>query len=603
MTFDPQAVRIGLVTDMKGAVEFLEWIKTVPDQLIGVDTETSGLNWYDGVLRLVQFGTLQEGWAIPFQENRMLVRDALRILSERKKFMVFHNAKFDLHYLERSTGWRPRDWLYVHDTMLLGSVLNSSAAKGLKDLAEHYVWGGAKIGEKALAEDFKKGGWFWDTVPVNLPSYWVYGVLDTIMTVNLFYVLHKKCTDAGVMDAYAVELGCMPALYNIERKGMLLDAEHCTEQMTTLAGRIMEIEDHVATAYGIENLGSTDQLALAFIRHGVELTETTETGKWKMDKDTFDLIAATQDHPLLALVSEYRSAIRMSSTYYGNFLKFQRSDGRCHPFYWATTARTGRMSATEPAILTVPRPDEDKSVSVKEVRNSFVAPDGHVFMSSDFSNVEARIFAHFAHEDGMKQAFRDGVNLHKFTASRIFDKPIESIDKGHSEYTLAKNTLFCKLFGGGVLKIATTAGVAVEKAQEASDGLNLAFPGMKAFQKEMQRIATDNLNAHGQAFIRGIDNRILAMVETDDRYYAFTNWAIQSTACVVLKKSLAAIHNMGLSDFCVAAIHDEIVAEVPEDFVDEYRALVTEAMTDDYLFSVPIVCAVGSPAQRWGDCK
>src|SRR6185369_4435307 len=147
------------------------------------------------------------------------------------------------------------------------------------------------------------------------------------------------------------------------------------------------------------------------------------------------------------LVKEHRSGIKMSSTYYGNFLKFQRSDGRIHPFYWANTARTGRMSAQEPAILTVPRPDDDKADYVRQVRNSIVAPDGHVLISTDFSNVEARIFAHYADEAGMKQAFADGLNLHKYTASQIFDKPYDSIDKSHSEYTVAKNTLFCTLFG------------------------------------------------------------------------------------------------------------------------------------------------------------
>jgi DNA polymerase I-like protein with 3'-5' exonuclease and polymerase domains len=116
-------------------------------------------------------------------------------------------------------------------------------------------------------------------------------------------------------------------------------------------------------------------------------------------------------------------------------------------------------------------------------------------------------------------------------------------------------------------------------------------------------VATDNLHAHGQAFIRGIDGRILAMAETDDRYYAFTNWQIQSTANVVLKQRLAAIDNMGLAEFMIAAIHDEVVAEIPEDFEEEYRILIEEAMSDDSTFSLPIVCATGDGAVRWGDAK
>lgn len=600
--FDPSKITVNLVTDSESAARFIEWVKEVPDQLIGLDVETDGLNWFDGQLRLVQFGTMTTGWAVPFQEWRLLVHEGLRILSDRNKFFVGHNFKFDLHWIERNTGWLPNDWRFVHDTMLLAAVLSSSGSKALKDLSEFYVWDDAKIGQQALKDDMKKGGWDWATVPVNLPSYWIYGVLDTILTVHLFYILLDKCQAAGCVEAYQVEMGAFPVLYAIERKGMLLDAEHCTNQQQQLLARAREIEDELIN-YGIDNVSSNTQLALALERGGVTLTETTATGKWKMDKDTFELLAATQDHPILHLVSEYRTCIKVANTYYANFLAYQRSDGRCHPFYRPTGAKTGRMSATEPAIQTVPRPDVDKAEWVRQVRNAFIAPQGHLLVSTDFSNVEARIFADFADEEGMKQAFREGLNLHKFTASRIFNKPIETIDKSHSEYTTAKNTLFCKLFGGGAGKIAITAGIPLHEAEIAVAGLNAAFPGMKAFQQRSMKIATDNLQAHGQAFIRAIDGRILSMAETDDRYYAFTNWQIQSAACITLKRRLAVIDSMGLTEYCVAAIHDEIVAEIPDDFEEEFHRLITEAMTDEYTFSVPIVCAVGEGAVRWGDAK
>lgn len=587
---------------MDTAFEFLDWVRRVPDQLIGLDVETDGLDWYDGQLRLVQFGTLTEGWALPFEDYPALVKEALRILTERQKFWVLHNCKFDLHFLERATGWLPSEWRYVHDTMLMAAVLNSSGSKALKDLSEAFVWSGAKSGQSQLKEDMKRGGWDWGTVPIDLPSYWVYGVLDTILTVHLFYVLYDKCLGAGTMGAYEVERGATPGLYAIERNGMLLDSEHARREQHALWLRNEEIEREVL-AYGVDNINSTSQLALAFLDSGVVLTEKTDTGKWKMDKDTFDLIAATNNHPLVNLVKEHRSGMRMANTYYGNFLKFQRSDGRCHPFYRPVVARTGRMSADSPAILTVPRPDEDKSAAVKQVRNSFVAPDGSLLISTDFSNIEARVFADYAGEDGMKQAFLDGINLHKYTASQIYNKPIESIDKQHSEYTLAKSCLFAKLFGAGALQIAITAGVPLAVAQETVAGLERAFPGMKEFQRRSIQIATDNLKAHGSAFVRGIDGRILAMVETDDRYYAFTNWQIQSAACVILKKRLAALHAMDLTQFLVAAIHDEVVAEIPEDFVDDYKVLVKEAMEDHELLSVPIISATGDPAERWGDAK
>jgi DNA polymerase I len=597
MKFDPTKVTIGLVRDMDDAHKIIEWAKTVPDQLIGLDVETDGLDWYDGRLRLVQFGTLNDGWAVPFEDNKMLVREVLRILSDRDKFFVGHNFKFDLHFLDRHAEWLPKEWRFAHDTMLMAAVLNSSGAKGLKDLAEHYVWADAKSGQTQLKEDMKNGGWDWGTVPVTLPSYWAYGVLDTILTVNLFYALHFRCEQAGVMDAYETERGATPALFAIEKNGMLLDAEHAREERDGWRANCLLIENAVLE-YGIDNINSGPQLALAFINAGIELTKRTPSGKsWAMDRDTFDLIAATNDHPLVNLIKQHRVGTKYASTYYDNFLKFQRSDGRCHPFYRPVVAKTGRMSADGPAILTVPRPGTDP-----EVRNSFVAPDGHVLISTDFSNVEARVFAHFAQEHGMIQAFKDGVDLHCYTAKEIFN--LDFMPSKHDpRRQTAKNTLFCTLFGGGAQKIAVTAGISLEEGERSQRGLYTAFPGIKAFQRRSIEIATDNLNAHGQAFVRGIDGRILAMVETDDRYYAFTNWQIQSAANVILKQRLAVLDAMGLSQYLVAAIHDEVVAEIPEEFEEDYKVMVKEGMEDYYSFDVPVVAETGDGAVRWGDAK
>lgn len=921
MTFNPSEIQINEVTDSQSAFDFIQWIQHVPDQLIGLDVETDGLDWYDGKLRLVQFGTLIDGWAVSFDENKGLVQEALAILTKREKFFVGHNMKFDLHFLDRHADWRPKSWRYIHDTMNMAAVISSSGAKALKDLSEYYVWSGAKIGQKKLEDDMKKGGWTWATVPVHLPSYWIYGVLDTIMTVHLFHILHRRATASGVLKAYDTEMAVQPVLYKIERKGMLLDGEHCRRMQDGLITRAAEIEQ-IVVQYGIENIASGPQIALAFQRAGIELTAKTETGKWKMDAETLDYIAATTPHPLVALVKEYRSANKNSSTYYGNFLAEQKSDGRCHPFYWATQARTGRMSAQNPAILTVPRSGTDP-----EMRNSFVAPDGHILVSTDFSNVEARVFAHYAQETGMLETLRAGGDLHAYTAKQIFqldeepdkDDPRRQIAKnclfcvpestkaltidgpkavneikvgdlvasyksdgmidwtpvravirpgiqevltfgnGHRQFratadhrwvaekrvdhgnggrfwerrfmtttefiqgngdhrlvlaaqfdqedrsnltpqqaallgwlitdghvkwsdctsgrtsqqrgrtigvhgriaqtkvigrthiqkelqefirsstdttfdiypqvirdlfevtglnrdysnlsevilrmgleqvsefmracwlaegTLAQNCISqnvgpkldairlgcfmngmfpgrlrtipttyptsnvckqftlgntrmtsaridvtnktvepvwcimtdhgtwvavdgddyfvtgnCTLFGGGPMKVAITAGVPLSEAEPAYRGLHAAFPGIKRFQHQSQKTAEFNYHTYGQAFVRGMDDRILSMVQSDDRYYAFTNWIIQGTACTLLKQRLAVIDNMGLGDYLIAAIHDEVVAEIPEEFETDYAMAIKDAMETDDQFDVPIVVATGKGAVRWGDAK
>lgn len=602
--FDPTLVNVQLVTDTESASNFLHWVANENGPLMGFDVETDGLDWFDGELRLVQFGNLFEGWAIPFQSWRELVAEALRIIFARRQHVVGHNVKFDLHWAERHVrGFKVTDWSLIHDTMLLAGVCDSSGTKALKDLAEYYVHPLAKVGQNALKADMKKGNWTWGTVPTDLPSYWVYGVLDTILTVNLFYVLLDKAQKSGCMGAYAVERGAMPGLFAQERKGLLVDSEYCSLQQEILLRRCAEIEQEV-TVFGIDNITSLPQMALAFERSGVTLVDTTATGKWAMNQDAFEgIVARNGEHPLVTLIHDHRQNVKMANSYYANFLKFQRSDGRVHPMYRQMQAKTGRMSCTDPAMQTLPRSDDDAPEAARIVRNAFVAEQGHVLLSTDFANVEARIFAHYAQEHGMLEAIRTGVNLHKYTASRIFNRPIESIDKKDTIYTVAKNTLFCTIYGGGPAKIAQTAGVSLAEGTAASLGLHAAFPGIKAFQRLCTQMGTDNLQQYGKAFIRGIDGRILSMVDSDDRYYAFTNWLIQSTAAVVLKQRLAAIDAMGLTDYCVATIHDEIVAEIPAEDEEDFKVAIVEAMNDLHSFSVEIIAEPGKGAMRLGDAK
>lgn len=918
--FDASQIQIDIVDSTEKAFECLRWASDVRTPIVAVDIESDGLDWFDGKLRLVQFGTLTEGWAIPFELFHNLVDEILDVFERRQMPLVGHNFKFDLHWLDRHTKWTPTHWGRYHDTLQLAGVIDSSGSKALKDLSVQFVSPIAKQGQTRLAQAMKAGGWTWGTVPVFLEDYWVYGVLDTILTANLFAILMPKSVNTGTHAAYEVERGCVPALYAMERRGMLVDAEHCNTQIRELTSRMLGIETSVREQYGIENIGSSDQLIRAFLDAGVELTTRTESQKkFSMSREAFEELEARQgSHPLVAEISTYRKAQKYVGSYYENFLKFQKTDGRVHPMYNQSQARTGRMSANFPAIQTIPRPDSDVNV-----RNSFVAQEGHYLISTDFTNVEARIFAHFAQEQGMLEAIRANIDLHGYTAQQVYHQWETVAPKDHPLRQVAKNTLFCvplstkaltrngikahneislgdevlgykngslvwtkvthvhhpgkqevvtfgnkhrqfmatkdhrwvgrkrtdhgsdgrsydhcmfttdefvrggsdhnlllsaplfsedrsglsplqasllgwmitdghirwsdctsrltsqsggskrgvsgfltqmkpntrkiienklsvfirhstptgydihpsnlrdlfivsglnhdysnlyqvvlsmgteqvtefweacwlaegsengnrisqnpgpkydairlacyltghfpgvsrpvldghscrsfaigkptmtsarvgygehqteevwcittetgnwvsvdveqyaltgncMLFGGGPGKVATTAKVDLETAKDAFNGIHRAFPGIKRFQKKIEAMAVENLEDTGRAWIRGVDGRILAMKEGDDRYYAFTNWLIQGTATVLLKQRLAVIHNMGLSEYCVAAIHDEVVAEVPDDFVEDFTIQMTEAMLDEVQFSVPIVADPGKPARRLGDAK
>lgn len=598
MAFDPTQVTAHLVENLDDVNRFMDWVKS-GHRMIGFDIETDGLDWYDGKIRLVQFGGLNDGWAVPFEWWPHLVTEALEYFKRTNTLILGHNVGgFDLTWVRRHCGFVP-DWSRVHDTMLCAALLDSAGSRALKDLSAVYVHEVAKVGQDALKADLKRGGWDWATVPVALPSYWFYGVLDCILTVNLFTTLMPMVDRYGLHRAYDTERHVEKVLHEVSWNGIRTDLDHCSAERERLLLRSDEIRETVRTEWGIENIGSGPQLASAFVATGVVLTEKTPSGAWAMNADALEVIAALNgDHPLVALVTEYRRAQKYVSTYYDNVLKYTRSDGRVHPYYRQVQARTLRMSANDPPIQTWPRVNPDGSNA--EPRNAFITAEGYSFVSADFSNVEARVFAVLAGDRGMQQAFLDGVDLHCWTGGQMYQGGVP-LEKGDPRRQQSKNSLFTTLFGGGPEKLAVTAGISTDEAVHTLRLLKSTFPSITSYSRQMQREAHEMEAETGRAGIRLADGRILRMGEEDDRFYAFVNYSIQGTARMILAQRLVALDNAGLAQHAVAVIHDEVVFEISDDEVEDARVAIGDYMADAEMFPVPIVASVGHGAKRLGE--
>lgn len=596
MTFDPRAVTASLVENLADASAFWGWITSGHD-LVAFDIETDGLNWYDGKIRLAQFGDLNSGWAIPFEWWPGLVREALEYLKAKGTIIVGHNiGGFDLTWARRHTGFTP-DWGKVHDAMLLCGLIDSAGSKSLKDNAEAYVHPVAKIGQQMLDDDKKKYGFDWASVPVNLPSYWFYGVMDCVLTANLFVTLLPIATNVGVMNAYETERHTEKVLHQISFNGMLVDQEHCLQEMDTLADRIQEIEAQVWKEYGLENIGSTPQLSQVFQNTGVKLTVMTPGGAYAMNKDALAVVAAENpDHHLVGLVTEYRRAVKYRNTYYAGVLDTVRSDGRCHSSYRQMSARTLRMSVTDPPIQTFPRANTDPGV-----RNAFISADGCSFISADQSNIEARLFSILAPDLGMQQVIREGRDMHCWIAGVMYNGGVP-IEKKDPRRDRAKNSFFATIYGTGAETLAGTAGISVDEAQTTLKLIKRAFPSIMAHAKAMTTEAVMLENDTGRAGIRLKDGRLLRDYANTDKYYQYANYSIQGTARMILAQRLNAMDNAGIMDKAVAVIHDEVVFEVPDDEVDDYTEAIGEYFPDHETFEeLPMLVGIGKPCKRWGE--
>jgi DNA polymerase I-like protein with 3'-5' exonuclease and polymerase domains len=577
---------------------FISWIET-PRPYIGIDTETSSLDWFDGKLRLVQFGDRESGWALDPRTWLGLIEWAIEKLRSSNVHFIFHNCRFDLHWIDQHTildvtKW---DWSKIHDTQNIATLVDFGIGKGLKDLAVHYVHPIANMGQTLLKSDMKKGGWGWHNVPVGLSSYWVYGVIDTILTVRLYEALWPRIAKFGMQEAYSIEQAVVEPLFHIEKNGMLLDAEWCHERIKGNHEKIEQIERTVHKDYGLENVRSGDQIAHAFVSAGIEMTAKTDKGKWKTDRDTLEEIELRTKHPLAQLVMDQRRLTKMTSSYYESFIEHQRSDGRIHPSFRQMQAATHRQSATMPAIQTVPAPRTDP-----DVRNSYMAREGHMYMSCDYANAEAKVFCHLSEDVTMRDAILSGQDLHAITAMKIFglDGPAH---KDSSERQISKNALFASLFGSGPQTFARTAGVPLDQAKFVLNGLYDTYKRMKPFQREVMETAQNNLDSTGRAYITLADGRRLGLGSNDDRLYSLTNFAVQGEAAVLMKRGLINASNMGLNSVLACCVHDEILVECPEESTAEIGVILQEAMEDFERYSVPLAAEPGEPAVRWADAK
>ena len=282
-----------------------------------------------------------------------------------------------------------------------------------------------------------------------------------------------------------------------------------------------------------------------------------------------------------------RKAEKIRGTYLDAFQEHVDGQNFVHPRMNQLGARTGRMSMERPALQTLPRG--------RVIRDCFIPRTGNVLLSADFDQIEMRLLAHFAGDQGLIDAINSG-DIHTATAQQVYQD--STIGHKDPRRQIAKSVGFAKIYGAGPEKIALTAGVSLAEAKEFLDQYDKNFPGVRGFQTQVAKIAEARKRDEGRAYVKTPIGRL--EVSKDDRDYALVNALIQGMAADVFKEALVRLDEAGCGDFMLLPVHDEVIFDVPEDDVDEVKQLITRAMRDDR-WAVPITVGIDGPLSRWGD--
>jgi len=597
-------VKLHLVDSVEKAGQFITWLgERRPYDAIAIDTETGeklggqrsdALSPWHGDLRLVQVGDGMQGWAIPWEEWNGVFYEAMR------KFegpIVCHNIAFEARWFAIKSKWE-MPWQRAHDTMIMAHIIDPLGVGGLKPLAARYVDGKAVAMQESLDLGLIENGWTWGTVPVNYEPYWIYGALDTVLTMRLWEQFYQQCGPQGPYNrAYELEMATRKIVTRMEINGARVDLDYSKKKYEELLSYADSVKDWAAKTYGGASITSNIQLVRLFEKLGADITETTPSGAKSASKDQLKLLTINGNEEVKNLaetVLKQRKADKLANTYFLNFLN-KNVDGILHPSVKTLGARTSRMSITDPALQTLPKGDET-------VRRAFLPRDpDHLIISSDLDQVEFRMFASLSQDPNLISLFHkaDATGSDPFTeiGRQVYQEP--DMKKSDKRRNLIKGVVYGRLYGAGVAKQALTAGVSEPQMRSVSDSFDANYPGMMQFQKQIENIGMTRLRQEGQGYVKTWTGRRIPCDE--ERVYTLVNYLIQGGAAEVFKSSLVRLDQADLTEHLIVPVHDEIVLQAPKDQVEEFKRIVQECMTTTEGWAVPLTAGIDGPMNNWGE--
>ena len=590
---------------------FEVWLKKLQDaQLIAFDTETTGLDAQQAQLVGLSFA-VKPGEAayiplthsymgVPEQLDRDTVLRALKpLLEDPNKAKVGQHAKFDMNILANcAIGGDPACGISVQgiafDTMLESYVLDSTATRhDMDSLALKYL-GHSTTSFQDIAG---KGAKQLTFDQISLEQAGPYAAEDADVTLRLHNVLHEKLLAIPSLNSVLtdIEMPLVPVLARIERQGALVDAKLLGVQSVELGDKMVALEREAFEIAGEEfNLSSPKQLGvILYEKLGLPIISKTAKGQPSTAEAVLAELAE-QDFPLPKVLMQYRSMSKLKSTYTDRLPEqINPRTGRIHTSYHQAVTATGRLSSSDPNLQNIPI----RTAEGRRIRQAFVAPPGYKLLAADYSQIELRIMAHLAKDEGLLHAFRNNLDVHSATAAEVFG--VELSDVTTDQRRSAKAINFGLIYGMSAFGLAKQIGVDRKQSQAYIDRYFARYPGVLDY---MERTRTQ---AAEQGYVETIFGRRLYLPEINAKNPALRKGAertainapMQGTAADIIKKAMVAVDNWlsasGLEARVILQVHDELVLEVREDLVEQVSEALRVHMSDAATLDVPLVVEVG----------
>ena len=383
-----------------------------------------------------------------------------------------------------------------------------------------------------------------------------------------------------------IEMPLAKVLAKMETTGIRVDKKVLEEMGTEIKIKLEILTRDIYNYAGEEfNINSPKQL-------GEILFDKLKLPGAKKNKNGYatdiDVLKKLTEYPIINKILEYRALAKLYSTYIDGIISTIREDGKIHTIYTQTLTRTGRLSSIEPNLQNIPM----RSEYGRLIRKAFIPEDNSVILSSDYSQIELRVFAHLSGVNDLINAFKEGVDIHTKTAMDIFKVPMEGVTKNMRRQAKAVN--FGILYGISSYGLAEDIGIPVKEAKEFINKYFETYPGVKDYMdKEIDE-------AKRNGYVKTIMNRKRVIEELKSSNYMVRsmgermalNTPVQGSASDILKKAMVEINNIfeqeNIKSKMLLQVHDELIFNVYNDEIDKVKDIVYNTMTKVFELKVPL---------------
>lgn len=578
--------------------------------LFAFDTETTSLDAQQAKLVGLSFAVEPHEAAYvplahdyegaPAQLDRDSVLLALKpLLEDPAKGKIGQNAKYDINILANcAIGGDPTQGIQMrgvaYDTMLESYVLDSTATRhDMDSLALKYLDHSTIAFEDIAGKGAKQ--LTFNQIPLDKAG--PYAAEDADITLRLHHALQARLAKTPSVQPVLmdIEMPLVPVLAKIERQGALVDAALLKMQSTELGVKMAELERTAFALAGEEfNLGSPKQLGvILYDKLGMPVLSKTAKGQPSTAEAVLAELAE-QDYPLPTVLMEYRSLSKLKSTYTDKLPEqINPRTGRIHTSYQQAVAATGRLSSSDPNLQNIPV----RTAEGRRIRQAFVASPGYKLLAADYSQIELRIMAHLAKDEGLLHAFRNDLDVHRATAAEVFGVPLEQVTTDQRRSAKAIN--FGLIYGMSAFGLAKQIGVDRKQSQDYIDRYFARYPGVLAYMERTRAQAAE------QGFVETLFGRRLYLPDINAKNPALRKGAertainapMQGTAADIIKRAMVAVDtwltDSGLDARVILQVHDELVLEVREDLVEQVQEEIRPYMSNAAQLDVPLLVEVG----------